>query len=215
MTRRAPGHRKGISGVPTEPVLYEAMYILDTAMEEDQVAEVVSAFEVAVAECGGRVTNSLPFGRRRLSYEIKGHAEGLYMITYFETERQDAVQLLTRELGLIEPIIRFVICVSNPAAVFTGRPAPAPAEDVTAEAETATVDLEAAADEDAPTAEAAADDQPNDAIADDEPSEVIADDAEDTSDAASEAEEPADDAVAAADGVEADADEAKADEEQN
>lgn len=118
---QAPDQRKGTPEVPTEPVLYEAMYIIDAALEEAQVAEVVSAFEAAVVEAGGEVKNSLPFGRKRLAYEIKGHAEGLYMITYFETDKQNAVQLLTREAAMIEPIVRFVICVANPGAIFTGQ----------------------------------------------------------------------------------------------
>lgn len=107
--------------MPTEPVLYEAMYIIDTALEEDQTAEVVSAFEAAVVEAGGEVKNTLPFGRKRLAYEIKGHAEGLYMLTYFETDQQNAVQVLSREAAMIEPIIRFVVCVAKPGAIFTGQ----------------------------------------------------------------------------------------------
>ena len=140
--------------MPTEPVLYEAMYIIDTALEEDQIAEVVSAFEAAVVEAGGEVKNSLPFGRKRLAYEIKGHAEGLYMLTYFETDQQNAVQVLSREASMIEPIIRFVVCVAKPNAIFTGQARPPAVEAIVAEGAEAPVSDIEGAPESEPAAEA-------------------------------------------------------------
>lgn len=141
--------------MPTEPVLYEAMYIIDTALEEDQIAEVVSAFEAAVVEAGGQVKNTLPFGRKRLAYEIKGHAEGLYMLTYFETDQQNAVQVLSREASMIEPIIRFVVCVAKPGAIFTGQVKPPAVDAIIAEGAEAPVAEAGDASESAPEAEVA------------------------------------------------------------
>ncbi len=125
--------------MPDETPLYEAMYILDVTIAEEEQQQAVAAVENAITEHGGEVERTLIFGQRRFAYAIANHVEGLYMITYFRRPGL-VVRLLNQEFSLIEPGIRSMVVTANPKAIFA-EPEPA-AED----AEEAT-DLEPEAEE--------------------------------------------------------------------
>jgi len=209
--------------VPSEKVLYEALYIVDTSLEDERVKEIVAAFEAAVVECGGEVKNSLPFTRKRLAYEIKGCAEGLYILTYFESDQRTTVDSLMRESGLIEDIVRCSIGVANPQAIYTGPTTPtrpsrddeegaADAADSVADEETAeTEDADEDADEADLEEEADADEVAEDESVEEEEEttdEVEADADEDAEDAAADdADEGEEDEDTSADDGDEDEDE--------
>ena len=120
-----------------ELTLYEAIYIVVVTLEEEVQQDVPTAVESAIAEAAGQLESTLLFGRRRLAYEIDGHAEGLYMISYFRGTG-DTVQHLYREFGVLEAIVRGTVVAANPAALYREpKPvseAPAPAEEVAEQA---------------------------------------------------------------------------------
>lgn len=147
-----------------QATLYEAMYIVDATLEEEQQQEAVAAVEAAIAEVDGQLENTLVFGHRKLAYEIAGHTEGLYMISYFRGSGA-TVQNLAREMNLLESIVRGTVVVANPEAIYREQePVPAaaePAEPVEAEepaeaVESAEVEESAEAE---PTAEPEAEEQ--------------------------------------------------------
>ncbi len=117
-----------------ELTLYEAMYIVDVTLEEDEQQETITAVESAIAEAAGQLESTLLFGRRRLAYEIDGRAEGLYMISYFRGTGS-TVQHLYREFGVLEAIVRGTVVAANPDALYREptpvSETPAPAEEVT------------------------------------------------------------------------------------
>ena len=119
--------------MPVQPVLYEAMYILDNALDEAGVTTAVEALEEVIRSGGGEVIATREFGKRRLAYEIDGHTSGTYMILYFKSLGPQ-VQALPHEMRLIEGIVRGIVCVANPKAIFDPKAAEAPAEPVEAEA---------------------------------------------------------------------------------
>ena len=83
---------------------YELMVILDPDLEERTIAPSLDRFLTVVTKSGGTVKTEI-WGRRRLSYEIKKNAEGIYAIVDIEAEPA-AVAELDRQLNLNESVLR-------------------------------------------------------------------------------------------------------------
>jgi ribosomal protein S6 len=115
------GQGKDVNGLPKQPVLYEAMYILDSALEESAAEGIVAMVEELVSTNGGEVVASREFGKRRLAFEIDGHTSGTYMITYFNSFG-NVVEELVHEMRLTEGIVRGIVVVANPKAIFDPQP---------------------------------------------------------------------------------------------
>jgi small subunit ribosomal protein S6 len=115
------GHRRGVRRVydpPAADVLrplrpeevgfsvrhYELMIILDPELEERTIAPSLDRFLTVVTNSGGTVKTEI-WGRRRLSYEIKKNAEGIYAIVDIQAEPA-AVAELDRQLNLNESVLR-------------------------------------------------------------------------------------------------------------
>ena len=61
---------------------YEAVYILDPALSEEQIAALVAKFK-AVVEANGTVSEIDEWGKRRLAYPINDLMEGYYVLMTF------------------------------------------------------------------------------------------------------------------------------------
>ena len=61
---------------------YEALYILDPALSEEQTAAMVAKFK-GVVEANGTVTEVDEWGKRRLAYPINDLMEGYYVLMTF------------------------------------------------------------------------------------------------------------------------------------
>ena len=84
---------------------YEIMVILDPTLDERTVAPSLETFLNVVRKDGGSVDKVDIWGRRRLAYEIKKHAEGIYAI--IDVKAVPArVSELDRQLNLIESVLR-------------------------------------------------------------------------------------------------------------
>jgi small subunit ribosomal protein S6 len=84
---------------------YELMVILDPETEERTVDKTMDKFLTVVKNDGGTVDNVDIWGRRRLAYEIKKKAEGIYAVVNMTTEPATA-QELDRQLNLSESVMR-------------------------------------------------------------------------------------------------------------
>ena len=84
---------------------YELMIILDPEIEERTVAPSLDKYLNVVRNDGGTVDNVDVWGRRRLSYEIKKNAEGIYAVVTLTAEPA-TVKELDRQLTLNESILR-------------------------------------------------------------------------------------------------------------
>lgn len=84
---------------------YELMVILDPNLEERTVAPSLDTYLNVVRNDGGTVDNVDVWGRRRLAYEIKKHAEGIYAVISLNAEPA-TVKELDRQLTLNEAILR-------------------------------------------------------------------------------------------------------------
>lgn len=103
--------------MPKGPVLYEAMYIVDASLDDTALAGIVQTLEDHVKGLGAEVVATREFGRRRLAYEIDGHTSGTYMIMYFNSHGS-VVDELVHEMRLIDGIVRGIVVVANPKAIF-------------------------------------------------------------------------------------------------
>lgn len=100
---------------------YEMVFILRPDLEEPQVRDVVQRVEGRIAERGGILLATEPWGKRRLAYPIAKHREGYYVFSRFELDGQ-RVQDLKNAVSLVEEVIRFLVVEALPTA-----PTPAPA----------------------------------------------------------------------------------------
>jgi len=84
---------------------YELMVILDPNLEERTVAPSLDTYLNVVRNDGGTVDNVDVWGRRRLAYEIKKNAEGIYAVISLNAEPA-TIKELDRQLTLNESVLR-------------------------------------------------------------------------------------------------------------
>jgi small subunit ribosomal protein S6 len=84
---------------------YELMIILDPDLEERTVAPSLDTFMNVIRQGGGTVEKVDIWGRRRLSFEIKKKAEGIYAVVDLTAEPA-TVKELDRQLNLNESVLR-------------------------------------------------------------------------------------------------------------
>ena len=84
---------------------YEVMVILDASLEERTVAPSLDTYLGVIRNAGGSVEKLDVWGRRRLAYEIKKKAEGIYAVVDLQAT-PEAVAELDRQLRLNESVLR-------------------------------------------------------------------------------------------------------------
>jgi small subunit ribosomal protein S6 len=84
---------------------YELMVILDPELEERTITPSLEQFLGVIRSGGGTVDKVDVWGRRRLAYEIKKKAEGIYAVVDLHAD-PDVVKELDRQLNLNEAVLR-------------------------------------------------------------------------------------------------------------
>lgn len=85
---------------------YEVMVILDPNLDERTVQPSLDKYlDNVIRKDGGSVDTIDVWGRRRMAYEIKKNAEGIYAVITLNAEPA-SVKELDRQLGLNESILR-------------------------------------------------------------------------------------------------------------
>ena len=84
---------------------YELMVILDPELDDRTVQPSLERFLKVVTTDGGSVDTVDIWGRRRLAYEIKKKAEGIYAVVNFTSEPATAKEL-DHQLSLNESVMR-------------------------------------------------------------------------------------------------------------
>jgi ribosomal protein S6 len=103
----------------SEPTLYEAIYILDPSLMDEEVEQICDYFEGIVEEAGGEVLGTRDFRTRRLAYQIDGYTHGTYKLLYFFGTGA-TVEEIRQEMSIRQPIIRSRVFVANPHAIVGG-----------------------------------------------------------------------------------------------
>lgn len=86
---------------------YEALYILDPALGEEEITALVEKFK-GVVEANGTVSEIDQWGKRRLAYPINHKNEGYYVLMTFES-KTDFPAELTRIYNITDGIIRAIV----------------------------------------------------------------------------------------------------------
>ncbi|MGH3951031.1 MAG: 30S ribosomal protein S6 [Pseudonocardiaceae bacterium] len=84
---------------------YEVMIILDPTLDERTVTPTLDTYLNVIRTSGGAVENVEVWGRRRLSFEIRKHTEGIYAVLDLNST-PEAVKELDRQLSLQEMVLR-------------------------------------------------------------------------------------------------------------
>lgn len=84
---------------------YEVMVILDPELDERTVEPSIDTYLNIVRKEGGTVEKLDIWGRRKLAYDVKKKAEGIYAVIDLTAEPA-VVKELDRQLGLNESILR-------------------------------------------------------------------------------------------------------------
>lgn len=94
---------------------YEAMYIVDAQLPEDQLKAVVEKYSNILTRGGAEIDDIDIWEPRRLAYEIKGRREGRYIVVNFRSEPA-AKDELDRIFGISDDILRAMIVKQDPRA---------------------------------------------------------------------------------------------------
>lgn len=87
---------------------YEILYIIDTAVADEEKEQVVQAVKALVESNGGVAEEPDRWGVRKYAYSINYKSEGYYVLMNFEAE--DALpKLITDKLNINKNIVRFMI----------------------------------------------------------------------------------------------------------
>jgi small subunit ribosomal protein S6 len=84
---------------------YEVMVILDPNLEERTIEPSLDTYLNVIRKDGGNVENVDVWGRRRLAYEVKKNAEGIYAVITLQAEPA-TVKEFDRQINLNESILR-------------------------------------------------------------------------------------------------------------
>ena len=86
---------------------YEALYIINAQLGEEETQALVEKFK-AMVEAEGTLTEIDEWGKRRLAYEIDDMTEGYYVLMHFEAN-PDFPAELDRVMKITDGIIRCLI----------------------------------------------------------------------------------------------------------
>ena len=87
---------------------YEVMYVIDTALEDQARADVVSRFSSIVEANGGKVERVDEWGKRRLAYPINYKTEGYYVLMYMSAP-SELPRELERNFKISDAILRYLV----------------------------------------------------------------------------------------------------------
>ena len=117
---------------------YELMCIVKPDLDDDAQKTTVEGITKQITTGGGSIVKNTAWGRRRLAYDVKGHADGSYHIVNFEAE-PGIIRDLDKALELHDSVIRHLIVqqegvaaalISETAAVAPPPELEAPREEV-------------------------------------------------------------------------------------
>ncbi|MGQ9731571.1 MAG: 30S ribosomal protein S6 [Candidatus Zipacnadales bacterium] len=108
--------------------LYEMMYILRPDVIDDELQGTMGRVANVVTQHGGEIDLHEIWDRRDLAYEIDGCLRGTYCIMYFNADTQ-IIENVRREMELNEQVLRYLIVLPEPRAIWRPRGEDVPEEE--------------------------------------------------------------------------------------
>lgn len=87
---------------------YEMMFIILSALTEEQKSEVIAGVEKNLADFGAENISTEKWGERKLAYMIDKKSTGFYVLTKFDIDGTQLVEL-EKKLNINESIMRYII----------------------------------------------------------------------------------------------------------
>ncbi len=87
---------------------YEILYIIRSAVDDDQKNKVVEKFEALVGTLGGTVESIDKWGMKKFAYEIDKQTEGFYVLMNVACSKDAQIEI-DRQMRNDEAIIRQMI----------------------------------------------------------------------------------------------------------
>ena len=87
---------------------YEVMVILEPALEESAVQQLINRSSEVLTKSSGTVNRVEKWGKRRLAYELKHRTEGYYVL-FDVTSEPGPMDELDRSLRLTDEVLRHKI----------------------------------------------------------------------------------------------------------
>jgi small subunit ribosomal protein S6 len=92
--------------------LYEVVYIMDPALDEDAVSAKLEKFHDLATSDGGEVSAVDHWGSRQLAYPINGQGTGYYVVAQF-TAAPEALPEFERLLKLDDEVMRYLLVLNE------------------------------------------------------------------------------------------------------
>lgn len=87
---------------------YEMLYILDSALSEEDREVIIKKIEDLVSKNGGEIEKTDRWGMKKLQYPINYKSEGYYVLMTFQAAKTLVVEI-KRIVGITDGIIRRLI----------------------------------------------------------------------------------------------------------
>ncbi|MGD8698733.1 MAG: 30S ribosomal protein S6 [Gemmatimonadales bacterium] len=92
---------------------YEIVYIFDSALDRTVIDQKLERFnQLATSDAGGEVTAVEHWGKRQLSYPIRKHDNGYYVVTQLRTVPASLPEF-ERAVKLDEDVLRYLVVLSE------------------------------------------------------------------------------------------------------
>lgn len=92
--------------------LYEATYVLDPDMEDEELTQIQEKFSNLIAKSGGEIVNVDNWGKRKLAYEVEGKTEGVYIVMRINSE-EPTQNVLKRNFNINDKVLKSLIVRLN------------------------------------------------------------------------------------------------------
>ncbi len=108
---------------------YEVVYIFDSALPEERVAEKLDRYHALLTgDHGGEITAVDQWGRRQLAYPIAKKTNGYYVVVQFRAESEKLPEF-ERVLKLDDELMRYLLVLHEgeptaPMSIATREPRP-------------------------------------------------------------------------------------------
>lgn len=87
---------------------YEVAFVLAPTLTEDEVSQSIENFKKTAEEKGAQIVQVDNWGKRRVAFPVKKHAEAHYVILTLEENSGAAVTELERRFKVTDAVIRFL-----------------------------------------------------------------------------------------------------------
>ncbi len=95
---------------------YELTYIINAALGDDQIKEIIARVNKFLEEAGAEAIEIDEWGNQRLAYPINKKRNGYYVNVYFRSEGE-AIVKLERALEINDSVLRYLTLRMDPKMV--------------------------------------------------------------------------------------------------